>query len=105
MFNVRRREFITLIGGAAAWPLAQQQPGKPPTIGFMGSTTPQVAAQWIAAFVQRLRELGWLESRDVAIQYRWGRGAQRQRRSSTRRTAVGVSTGPPPETQRFKRCG
>jgi hypothetical protein len=38
MFNVRRREFITLIGGAAAWPLAQQQPGKPPTIGFMGST-------------------------------------------------------------------
>jgi putative ABC transport system substrate-binding protein len=61
---MKRREFITLLGGAAAaWPLAAraQQPGKPPTIGFMGSTTPPVAAQWVASFVQRLRELGWLE--------------------------------------------
>ena len=56
---IRRREFITLLGGAAAmWPLAAraQQPGKP-TIGFMGSTTPTVAAQWVGSFVQRLREL------------------------------------------------
>jgi putative ABC transport system substrate-binding protein len=74
---MRRRDFITLLGGAAAaWPLAAraQQPGKPPTIGFMGSTTPQVAAQWVASFVQRLRELGWLEGRDVAIEYRWAEG-------------------------------
>ena len=70
---MKRREFITLLGGAAAaWPhvARAQQPGKSPTIGFMGSTTPQVAAQWVAAFVQRLRELGWLEGRDVVIQYR-----------------------------------
>jgi len=72
-----RREFISLLGGAAAaWPLAAraQQAGKPPTIGFMGSTTPSVAAQWVASFVQRLRELGWLEGRDVAIEYRWAEG-------------------------------
>jgi putative tryptophan/tyrosine transport system substrate-binding protein len=74
---MQRREFITLLGGAAAsWPLAAraQQPGKPPTIGFMGSTTSPVAAQWVASFVQRLRELGWLEGRDVAIEYRWAEG-------------------------------
>jgi putative ABC transport system substrate-binding protein len=74
---LKRRKFITLLGGAAvAWPLAAraQQPGKPPTIGFMGSTTPQVAAQWVGSFVQRLRELGWLEGRDVAIEYRWAEG-------------------------------
>jgi putative ABC transport system substrate-binding protein len=74
---VKRRDFITLLAGAAAaWPLAAraQQPGKPPTIGFMGSTTSPVAAQWVASFVQRLRELGWLEGRDVAIEYRWAEG-------------------------------
>jgi putative ABC transport system substrate-binding protein len=75
--QLKRREFITLVGGAvAAWPLAAraQQPGKPPTIGFMGSTTASAGAQWVAAFVQRLRELGWLESRNVAIEYRWAEG-------------------------------
>jgi putative ABC transport system substrate-binding protein len=76
MFGIRRRDFIALLGGAAAWPLAAraQQAGKLPTIGFMGSTTPQVAAQWVGSFVQRLRELGWLEGRDVAIEYRWAEG-------------------------------
>src|SRR5262249_24160194 len=75
--HMKRREFITLVGGAVtAWPLAAraQQPGKPPTIGFMGSTTAPVAAQWVASFVQRLRELGWLDGRDVAIEYRWAEG-------------------------------
>jgi putative ABC transport system substrate-binding protein len=73
---MKRRHFITLLGGVAAWPLTAraQRPGKPPTIGFMGSTTPPVAAQWVASFVQRLRELGWLEGRDVAIEYRWAEG-------------------------------
>src|SRR5881398_573497 len=56
---IKRRTVITLLGStAAAWPLAARaQTGKPPTIGFMGSTTPPVAAQWVASFVQRLREL------------------------------------------------
>jgi putative tryptophan/tyrosine transport system substrate-binding protein len=72
---VKRREFITLLGGAAAWPLAAraQQPTKLPTIGYLG-TTPSADSQRIAAFVQRLRELGWIESRNVAIERRWAEG-------------------------------
>ena len=74
---IGRREFITLLGGAAAaWPLAAraQQAGKLPTIGFLGSGTPSTQGQWAAAFVQRLRELGWIENRTVAIEYRWAEG-------------------------------
>src|SRR5437867_5447503 len=73
---MRRREFITLLGGAAAWPLAAraQQPGKLPTIGFLVAGTPSSHGQWVAAFVARLRELGWIEGRTVAIEYRWAEG-------------------------------
>jgi putative tryptophan/tyrosine transport system substrate-binding protein len=75
--QLKRREFITLFcGAAAAWPLAAhaQQAGKLPTIGFLGSGTPSTQGQWAAAFVQRLRELGWIENRTVAIEYRWAEG-------------------------------
>jgi hypothetical protein len=75
--QLKRRQFITLlVGAAAAWPLAAraQQSAKPPTIGFLGSTTPSTMSQWVAAFVQRLRELGWIEGRTVAIEYRWAEG-------------------------------
>ena len=74
---MRRRDFIALLGGLlAAWPLAAQaqQPGKLPTIGFLGSATPAAWTLWTPAFVQRLRELGWIEGRTVAIEYRWGEG-------------------------------
>src|SRR6266550_4377361 len=75
---MRRRDFITLLGGgAAAWPIAvraQQPRERTPTIGFLGSGTPANQATWIAAFVQRMRELGWIEGRTVAIEYRWGEG-------------------------------
>src|SRR3954471_11465588 len=74
--EMRRREFITLIGGAAVWPFAAraQQPGKLPTIGFLGASTPSAWSSWSAAFVQRLRELGWMDGRTVAIEYRWADG-------------------------------
>jgi putative tryptophan/tyrosine transport system substrate-binding protein len=73
---MRRREVITLLGGAAAWPLAAraQQPGKLPIIGFLGTGTSSVWSPWIGAFEQRLRDLGWSEGRTVAIEYRWGEG-------------------------------
>ena len=73
---MKRRHFITLIGGAATWPLVAraQQPGKLPTIGFMGGATALAGSQWAAAFSQRLRELGWIENRTVAIEYRWAEG-------------------------------
>jgi putative ABC transport system substrate-binding protein len=74
---VRRREFITMLGGAAAaWSLAAraQQSGKVPTIGFLGQSTRSATSEWTTAFVQRLRELGWIDGRNLAIEYRWGEG-------------------------------
>jgi putative ABC transport system substrate-binding protein len=73
---MNRRDFIAMLGGAAAaWPLAAPaQQGKGPTIGFLGSATPSSWSQWTAAFVQRLRELGWVEGRNAVIEYRWAEG-------------------------------
>jgi putative ABC transport system substrate-binding protein len=74
---MKRREFITLLGGAvAAWPFAAraQQPVKLPTVGFLGATTPSAQKKWTDAFVQRLRELDWIEGRSIAIEYRWAEG-------------------------------
>jgi putative tryptophan/tyrosine transport system substrate-binding protein len=77
--QLKRRDFITLVGGAAAaWPLAAraQQPGKLRTIGFLGQSTRSAASEWVAAFVQRLHEPGWNEGRTVAIEYRWAEGRE-----------------------------
>ena len=70
---MQRREFITLLGGAAAWPLGAhaQQRGRLPTIGSWGAATPADASRWLAAFVNRLGELGWIEGSTIAIEYRW----------------------------------
>jgi putative tryptophan/tyrosine transport system substrate-binding protein len=78
MFDMKRREFITLLGGAASWPLAAraQQSAKLPTIGFLGPNTATVMSKWVNAFVQRLRELGWIEGRTVAIEYRFAEGRE-----------------------------
>jgi putative tryptophan/tyrosine transport system substrate-binding protein len=75
---MNRRALITLLCGAAAWPMAAgaQQPGRLPTIGLLGTTTPAVWSPWTGAFVQRLRELGWIEGRAVAIEYRWAEGRE-----------------------------
>jgi len=77
MLHMRRREFITLVGGAAVtWPLAAraQQARKVPTVGFLGQSTPLGESERAAAFAQRLRELGWVEGRTIAIEYRWAAG-------------------------------
>jgi putative ABC transport system substrate-binding protein len=72
---MRRREFITLLGGAVvAWPPAASAQPKLPTIGLLGASTSSNWNQWTAAFVQRLRELGWIEARTIAIEYRWAEG-------------------------------
>jgi putative tryptophan/tyrosine transport system substrate-binding protein len=74
---VRRRQFISLLGGAAAaWPLAAraQQRTKLPTIGYLGASTLSATSERVAAFVQRLRELGWIEGQTIAIDYRWADG-------------------------------
>jgi putative ABC transport system substrate-binding protein len=73
MLDVRRRKFITLLGGAAAWPIAAlAQQAAMPVIGFLGGGGPISQRAWVDAFAQRLRELGWIEGRTVAIEYRWG---------------------------------
>jgi putative ABC transport system substrate-binding protein len=72
---IQRREFMALFGGAAAWPLAAraQQAGTLPTIGYLGANAAGWRP-WTDAFVGRLRELGWVEGRTIAIEYRWSEG-------------------------------
>src|SRR5262245_20191994 len=71
-----RRRFISLFGDAAAWPFAAraQEAAKLPTVGYMGSGTPATQSHWVAASAQRLRELGWIEGRTIAVEYRWAEG-------------------------------
>jgi putative tryptophan/tyrosine transport system substrate-binding protein len=75
---MKRREFITLLGGAAAVasPLAAraQQAGKLPVIGFLGPATAATQSQWAVPMVRRLRELNWIEGRNIVIEYRWAEG-------------------------------
>jgi putative tryptophan/tyrosine transport system substrate-binding protein len=74
--KMKRRDFITLLGGAVAWPIAAraQQTGKLPIVGYLGVTTAAAQNRVTSAFVQRMRELGWIEGRTVAIEYRWAEG-------------------------------
>jgi ABC-type uncharacterized transport system substrate-binding protein len=73
---MRRRDFVTLFGGAAAWPLSAraQQSTKVATIGFLEATSPSTQGQITSAFVERLRELGWYEGRNLTIKVRWAEG-------------------------------
>ena len=76
MFDVRRREFITLLGGAgAAWPLAArgQQPAVP-VVGVLSAEWPNLFSDRLRAFHDGLRETGYVEGRNLAIEYRWAEG-------------------------------
>jgi len=74
MSSMKRREFILALGGAVASPLAARAQQTPPMIGFLGPASASAMSAWTAAFVQRLRELGWIEGRTIRIEYRWGDG-------------------------------
>ena len=75
---MRRREFLWAVGGTVLWwpfgAARAQQARRLPTIGFLGMLAPSAMSAWTAAFVERLRELGWIEGRSVAIEYRWAEG-------------------------------
>ena len=79
---MRRREFITLLGGAVAWPLAaraQQAARSPmPLIGFLSSRAPDTEAHLVAAFLQGLKDLGYVDGQNVALEYRWAEGRYEQ---------------------------
>jgi putative ABC transport system substrate-binding protein len=70
---MRRRHFFGALCGAAVWPLAgrAQRLTKTPIVGFLGAATPESAAPWVKAFVKRLADLGWIEGRTIAFDYRW----------------------------------
>ena len=75
---MKRRQFIFLFGGAAAWPFGAvaQHTGKMPTIGFLGTASASAWSRWVPAFTQRLRELGWVEGHTLKTEYRWAEGRE-----------------------------
>ena len=73
--GIRRRDVVIALSGATlAWPFGVKAEARLPTVGFLGPTTASNQVKWTSAFVQRLRELGWIEGRTITIEYRWEEG-------------------------------
>lgn len=99
---MRRRQVIALLSGAAAaWPFTAR--AQLPVVGYLGSATPATQGQWLAAFVQRLHELGWIDNRTIAVEPRWaggdiGHATQIVAEFLKLKAAVIVTTGTPMTT-------
>jgi putative ABC transport system substrate-binding protein len=104
---MRRRTFIAGLGSAATWPLvARGQQAKLPTIGFLGANSAAAQKAHVALFVQRLRELGWVEGHDIAIDLRWAEGHyERSPEIVADFVRLKVDAILPPELQTFLRLG
>jgi putative ABC transport system substrate-binding protein len=99
--QLKRREFITVLGGAVAWPLAARAQQAPiPVVGFLSTLSPSVANVQLDGFIQGLNEAGYVENRNIAIEFRWAEGHYDRLPGFTadlveRRVAVIMAGGPP----------